>query len=793
MTISVTDRLQAVLGPSYRVDREVGRGGMATVYLAHDLKHGRKVAVKVLHPGLEVIGGGERFQREIEIAAGLSHPNVLPLLDSGSADGIRWYIMPFVDGESLRQRLEREHQLSLTEAIRITKAVGSALSAAHQKGLVHRDIKPENILLSDDQVLVTDFGIARMAASNENLTATGFSLGTPNYMSPEQVMTSRQVDARSDLYSLACVCYELLVGHPPFMGSSWQEVIGRHAIDSVPGIRSARPSVPVSLERAIDRCLAKAPADRFASVGEFLAALPSDAELGNAITGAGVMSLPEPARPSRRWWIGAVAVIAVAAAMVAALLVRRDGLENPAAGERILLAVLPLQNKGEPGDEYFADGLTEEIATRLSRVRGIGVIARNSRIEFKAGSGPDMGRKLGVGYVLEGTVRWAKSGGAAEVKITPTLTEVSTGRLVWGGKAYQGVLSDVFTLQAQIAEQVVEGLKVQLGDSERVALKESATQDVAAYRLYSLGRFHWKKRTAEGLSMAVDAFTRALEADKKYARAYSGLADAYILYPQYGVPGVSGGEAFQRAEAAARRALDLDPKLAEAHASLGEIATYAAWDWAAAESHFKRAIELDPGNATAHQWYAELLTIQGRFDEAIGQAALADELDPTSAIIAHAGAHPLLAKHRYRESAAGFERALRRDPKFGYAWSGLIWGAALDGDRVRAESLLVQSGDTTAMMRAWVGAVVDSARRPAARQLAVRSRTLIEALPADRRAVLYAGLGMDAEAMGILESEAAGHGVAPLGMKSLPVYDRLRKNPRFVALMAKLRLPPDPL
>ncbi len=788
-------RLQAILGEHYRVDREVGRGGMATVFLAHDLKHGRQVAVKVLHPGLEVIGGAERFRREIEIAASLSHPNILPLLDSGSADGLRYYIMPFVDGESLRQRIEREKQLSFKEALRITRAVGSALSLAHQKGLVHRDIKPENILMSGEAVLVTDFGIARMAASNENLTATGFSLGTPNYMSPEQAMTSRQVDPRSDLYSLACVCYEMISGHPPFFGSSWQEVMGRHAIDSVPSLRSARPTVPVSLERTIERALAKTPADRHPSVAEFIAALPSDQEIELSMTGAGAAAaIPvRPDRPSRRrWWLAGAGAVAVAGLVAIGWLAFR---RPSAAGtqERVLLAVLPLENVGPPEDEYFADGLSEEIATRLSRVSGLGVIARNSRIDRgPARTAEDIGKELGVRYVIDGTVRWAAGQGSGnEVRITPKLIEVATGITIWSGQVYRGLVQNVFALQTQIAEQVVSELKVRLGESERVALRETSTENVEAYGLYSLGRFHWKKRTAEGLQQAVDAFDRALKADPNYARAYAGLADAYILYPQFGVGDVPAGDAFQRARTAATRALELDPTLAEAHASLGEIATYVEWDWQGAESHFKRSIELDPGYATAHQWYAELLTIVGRPAEALTQAEAARMLDPTSAVIAHAEAHTLRSLGRYSDALAAYERVLERDPGFTYAGSGMVYSAIGRRDTAEAFRLQTRFGDTLPVMRMWVRAMVDSTLRPEARRLAARDSTAVLAMPGYQRAPFYAGLGLDDQAMAVLESEASQRGIAPLGIKSIPFYDRLRSNPRMVKLLAMMRLPPD--
>lgn len=787
----VPPRLEQALGERYRIEREIGRGGMATVYLAQDRKHGRQVAVKVLHPGLEVIGGEQRFRREIEIAAALTHPNVLTLLDSGSDGELRYYIMPYVAGESLRQRLDREGQLSLRETLRITRGIGAGLAHAHQKGLIHRDIKPENVLLSDDQVLVADFGIARAVSSEENLTATGFSVGTPNYSSPEQASGARQVDARSDLYSLACVTYEMLAGHPPFLGTSWREVMGRHAIDPVPSLQSARPSVPPSLERALNRSLAKTPADRFDSVAAFLAALPDEAELALAETGAGrPPAAPAGRRRLRRGIIVATAlVLAVAGGWPLVRLFRRAPAAAPEG--RILLAVLPLQTVNRPQDEYFADGLSEEIATRLARVRGLGVIARNARLQRRSGeSAAEVGKRLGVRYVLDGTVQWSAGDSAPAVKITAQLVEVKSQSAIGGG-VFSGVLANVFDLQTRIAEQVVRELKLQLGEAERAALRTSATDNVQAYDLYSLGRFHWKKRTTEGMVLAVAAFERAIAADTGYGQAYAGLADAYILYPQYGVATITPGEAFARARAAATRALELDPDLAEAQASLGEIATYADWDWGEAERRFRRAIALDPGYATAHQWYAELLAILGRFDEAIGEGRLAQQLDPTSAIAAHAVAHPLLASHRWTEALAAYEQVLARDPDFAYARSGMIMAAALLGDRERAHGLLARFGDTTALTRAWVDAVIDSTRREAARRIALRSETRLRAVPSHLLAPLYAGLAWDDRALAVLEGAAERREIAALGLKSIPLYDRLRREPRFVALLRRLGLPPD--
>ena len=789
MTEDLLTRLQSSIGDSYTVEREIGRGGMATVFLATDRKHGRSVALKVMDPAFGDFGGGAaRFQREIQTAARLSHPNVLALLDSGQAGDLRYYVMPFVDGESLRQRLTREPQLPVGESLRITRAVAAGLAHAHGRGLVHRDIKPENVLLTDDSVLLADFGIARVTGSNEKLTATGLSLGTPNYMSPEQA-GGAQVDARADQYALACVLYEMLTGHPPFQGVSWQEVLGRHALDPVPPIRSARPSVSPAMDRAISRALSKVPADRFADVADFIAALPTIEEA--EAYRPGTEEVPVVVRPvSRRRWRVEAGLALLVLLLAAVLVWRFTGVRTGAAGGRILLAVLPLENAGDSADAYFADGLSEEITARLSRVSGIGVLARNNALRSRVAgqSAADIGKSLGVRYVLDGTVRWGPApDGGRMVRVTPALVEVASGTVVCCEPS-DAQMASVFDLQTRIAEAVVGALRVRLGGTERAALRASATQDPEAYRLYATGRFLWKQRTPSGLSQSVAAFERALARDSTYARAWSGLADAYVLFAQYGVPGVSTGEAFSRARRAANRALVLNPTLAEAHASLGEIATYADFDWPGAEQHLRRSIALDPEYATAHHWYAELLAIIGRYEEGLTEARRAEQLDPSSAIIAHATTLPLWGLRRYGDAIVQYRHVLDLDPAFGYAHIGLTWTYGAQRDLAKTLEQLRTMGDTTALMAAWARAVVDSAQRPAARRVAARYADYLGRLPPFLRAPVYAGIGDNDKAIATLEAAAASRDFAVLGINIVPTYDGLKADPRFKALQARLKL-----
>ena len=399
----------------YAVERELGRGGMAMVYLARDRKHDRLVAIKVLRP--EIVDGEttQRFLREIQILSRLQHPHILALLDSGATDEAQprpFYVMPYVDGETLRQRLTREGPLPLPEALRLVREAGEALHYAHAQGLIHRDVKPENVLLSQGHALVADFGIARAAgvAAGNRLTRTGLSMGTPHYMSPEQVGGEPEVDARADQYSLACVLYELLAGQPPFTGPSVGAVLSRQVLDPVPPLTTLRPGVPGSVRRAIERALAKIPADRFGNVLEFLAAVEAP-------------EAPEP----------------------------------PAAPPRKSIVVLPFANLSpDPENAYFADGLMEEVIADLSRVGALTVISRTSSVKLKE-TGWDLrriGRELNVRYALEGSVRRAGSA----LRITAQLIDTETEAHLWGEK-YSGTVDDVFDLQERLSRQIVEALR----------------------------------------------------------------------------------------------------------------------------------------------------------------------------------------------------------------------------------------------------------------------------------------------------------------------------------------------
>ena len=465
LVTAVNPALADALRDRYSIERELGRGGMATVYLAQDLRHTRRVAIKVLRPELALALGPERFLQEIKLAAGLQHPNVLPVFDSGEAEGQLWYAMPYVEGESLREWLAREKQLAVEEALRLTHEVADALDYAHDQGLVHRDIKPENILLSHGHALLTDFGIAQAVQrqGDERLTETGLTVGTPAYMSPEQAAGERHLDRRTDLYSLAVVLYEMLTGEPPYAGPTAQAVSAKRLGGQLPPVRRVRPTVPDSVEAVITKALAPVPADRFATAGEFASALTRSA--GTSVAPG------SPVSTRRRQAFLAFTALTLGLMGAWGIFISRQGVHETRSHEVIgprRLAVIPFQNLGDSTDGYFAEGITDEIRGKLASVPGLEVIARASSEQYQRTpkSPAEIGRELNVEYLLTGTVRWAKGGGTSRVRVSPELVRAGTGATTWQ-EPFEAPLTDVFQVQADIADRVARALDQALGDSVR--------------------------------------------------------------------------------------------------------------------------------------------------------------------------------------------------------------------------------------------------------------------------------------------------------------------------------------
>jgi len=685
--------LETALADRYRVERELGRGGMATVYLAQDLRHDRPVALKVLRPELAATLGPERFQREIRFAARLQHPHILTVLDSGEASGQLWFTMPYVDGETLRARIRREGQLSLTDALRIAREAAAALDYAHRHGVIHRDIKPENILLTHDaDTLVADFGIARALAGPAGdptdvggpgpLTETGMSLGTPAYMSPEQASGERDIDARSDVYSLGCVLYEMLAGEPPFTGPTTQSILLRKFTETPRLLRAVRDTVPEAVERAVAKALARAPADRFRSAAELSRALelaPVAGATGASVTpasGAPASAAPTVAtaaapahRPSlaRRYAITLALLGGFAIGLGVLFAWRRGhGGSDVEAGGTKRLAVLPFENLGDSASEYFADGITDEVRGKLSALPGLQVIASRSSSEYKHTPKrlPDIARELGVDYVLIGKVRWEKSGSStSRVRVSPELVAVSSGVATtkWQ-QPFDASLTDVFQVQADIAGRVADALNLALGSTQRETLKEKPTTNLAAYDAFLKGEAASQSLAifdGSSLRLAISYYEQAIALDSTFLQAWVQLARANSLYLATASPGPTAAEGAKRA---ADRAMQLGPGRPESRLALGSYYANVRSDPAAALAEFESGLRTAPDNA-------DLLTASALAEESLGrwEAALehfkrAQALDPRSVLAARRLAGAYVWLRRYPEGVAAADRALALSP-----------------------------------------------------------------------------------------------------------------------------------
>src|SRR5438874_659619 len=772
-------RLRGALADRYAIDRELGHGGMATVYLAQDLKHGRAVAIKVLRPELAAALGAERFLREIEIAARLTHLHILPLHDSGEAAGFLYYVMPYVEGESLRDRLKREPQLPVEEAVRIAREVAAALSHAHAHDVVHRDIKPENILLSGGEAVVADFGIARaiVAAGAEQLTDTGLAVGTPGYMSPEQATGAEHLDGRSDVYSLGCMLYEMLAGHPPFLGTTAQEILARHSLDAVPPLRTIRPELPEAVELAVRKALAKSPADRWRTPA--------------ALSEALAQAVAPPSLPRRA--ARSIGLVAVGASLLAAgyALFSRRPVADPSGEAAHSIAVLPFVNIGsDPANEPFSDGMSEELITALARVADLRVTARTSAFSFKgkAVDVREIGSKLNVSYVLEGSVRRA----GPQLRVSAQLINAATGYHLWSDE-YDRDARDVFTVQDEIARAIVGALRVKLSGAANAALVKPSTENPEAHDLYLQGRYFFAKRDSTSLRKAQDYFERAIVKDPSYALAYAGLSDAYSHRAVFGY--VPPHDIHSKAKQAALRALALDSTLAEAHTSLGFIDLFLEWDWATAGRELDRALALDARYPPAHLFRAWYFVATNRMDDAIREVQTAVNLDPFSSVNNARLASMLFLARRYDDVLAQSRRVMELDSIFqGHVGRAELARAYLWLGRC-AESLAAQEGRPGLAVAVWVGLLGYTYARCGRRAQALAELDRLGAEVRQGRfvshlalAIIHTGLGDNERALAELDSAYVERAWGMFALRVDPTFDGLRADPRFMRLLKKVGL-----
>jgi serine/threonine-protein kinase len=730
-------RLQALLSGQYTIERELGRGGMATVYLARDLRHDRAVAIKLLQPELTTATTAERFLREIQIIARLQHPHILTLIDSGAADGLVYYVMPHVEGESLRERLIWERQCNISHGVQVVRQVASALEYAHARGVVHRDIKPENILLSAGQAILADFGIARAIrdSSQQIITAVGMPLGTPAYMSPEQAAGRQDIDHRSDIYSLGCVLFEMLAGRPPFVAATVTRVMQMHLTDVPPAITTCRSAAPVELNAILAKALAKEPAQRFQTakeLAEALSVIEAVETLERAtptgslrkitppsLAGAAVQASPYGATPGplKQLLVGAGALGAVVIIVLWATSGRQSGASVPPqiplqadAGTLAYLAsigVKPLDPIGEDAEaKTLSAGLSEEITSQLSKIQRLRVISRTTMeaVADKGWTSREVADSLGIRYLLEGSVQ--RSG--RDLAVTLQLIDAVNDAQVWSD-SYRRPLRDILMIRQDIARRVVEALAARV-DGLTPAGADQQSPNPEAVQAMAHGLQLKNHGDEESADQAISAFERALQLDPSSAAAATELSDALSYYVNLGFG--SKRDPYRTLADAIRwgdRAVQLDPNLAMAWAVRGAARNSASVSPTAALADLERAVSLAPGSSRIRVFRGIALARVGRYDEALRELETATTLDPLNATTRGGGlALTALGGRRYAQAAREAHLAAARDPSF-EGWR-VIEGLAylLSGDPRRCVDLkltglgepvaaicLHQLGDTT--------------------------------------------------------------------------------------------------
>jgi eukaryotic-like serine/threonine-protein kinase len=796
--MDLRDQLQLTLGGNYTLERELGGGGMSRVFVAQETALGRTVVIKVISPGLAEGVSAERFAREVKLAARLQQANIVPVLTVGESGGLPYYTMPFVRGESLRTRLA-SGTLPIADAMSILRDVARALAYAHAEGVVHRDIKPENILLSGGAAVVTDFGIAKALSASRTedgsssdasgtLTQAGSTIGTPAYMAPEQAVGAA-VDHRADLYAWGVVAYELLAGAHPFSGrSGTAQLIAAHIAEVPTPLGAKSPDVPRAVADLVTQCLEKDPSRRPQNADALVAGLSA------IVTPSGKRPSSSASRaravPGRRPLV--IGIVGIAALAVA-LFVWRG---HHATDASRTVVVIPFDNLGAADDAYFADGVTEEIGSQLARIPGIQVIARASVLRFR-GSGKtpvEIARELGAEYALSGTVRWARAagGGSANgetmVRIVPALTRVSTGAQIWG-EPFQQKLTDVFSVQADVAERVASALSITLGSAERAALRRPDSRDAEARDAQLLGRQLLHQRGLDNLRRAVAEFRRAISRDSQYARAWAGYSEAYGYLPTYSDSTVTFAQANAESERAAHRAIALDSLLADAHLALATALEH-DFRFNAGLSAAEHAIALDPGSALASKERGTILMALGRVTEAGVALRRAVELDPLVPVNHVELATWYGASGQLDSARREVDRAIELDPSNTFWQFPLQLNAGWQGRVDDAIAACTKFTGRAATCRdLWTGVLVPANR---ARGLSVldslgRTPLLPMVISLDIQAGLYAKLAVPDSAFVRLRRAIDERSPYFYSTVNSSWFASLHSDPRWDAIVGELR------
>ena len=806
---TLLDIVQECCATRYAVERQVGRGGTAIVYLANDLRHRRRVALKLLDPELAVAVGADRFRQEIEFAAQLTHPHILPLLDSGSISlsataragrstplEVPFYVMPFISGESLRDRLDREGTLSLDDALRITREVADALDYAHREGIVHRDIKPENILLSGGHAVVADFGIARALdrAGNERVTRAGIVVGTPQYMSPEQITDEQQMDGRSDLYSLGCVLYEMLAGRPPQDSGSVKSLLARRISEPAPRLRTSGVVVPPFVEEALVKALATDPGSRFATGAEFARALESTGEHRAALRRI----------PSAVWLAVPVALLLVFGVIFWRLRGRQAG---PVAS----LAVLPLtESVADSGTAYLRDGIPEAVADLLRRLPRLTVTAP-SLVSQLLNRQPDadlreIGRRLGVQTFLAGRMRrWGDS-----LHLRTELVRVADGQLLWG-HTYEIPFAQLMDLEQQIVQTIADTLRLELSGSETKRLTTRPIRDAVAYDQFLRSRYFWTRASLLGAADAKLLADSILYYSREVKRRAPEFAGGYFLEgAYYSLASIRGwlkpfGPHADSARAAVRRAIDIDPRFAEAWIVLGVLNFYATDDWDETRRYLRRVVELNPSYTEGRYYYALYLgEVERKIDSAIAHLRMTAQVDSQVSVLNSLGDFYLRAR-KYDSAAVVLNRAVMLNPSVIGPRNRLIRALELTGD-LDSAVVVRQAARDTSSLGEFRTALAQGGPAGYRRALEVDVRRRIDSIeramagPRDeiadtipplrehRIASLYAQLGdWNKAAEWVLKEYARRPGRLRTVLAD-PEFDPLQKNPRIMALAKREKL-----
>jgi serine/threonine-protein kinase len=705
----IRQQVQEAVGSTYHIERELGGGGMSRVFVATETVLGREVVIKVLAPELAEGLNVERFRREIQLAARLQHPHIVPLLAAGEAGRLPFFTMPFIQGESLRARLARGGELPIGDAVRLLREVATALAYAHAHGVVHRDIKPDNVLVSGGSAMVTDFGVAKAldaaahTTTGHQLTQLGVALGTPAYMAPEQAAADPATDHRADLYAFGAMAYELLSGEPPFTGRPTQALLAAHAVETPESIARRRPAVAGPLADLIMRCLEKRPADRPQTADEIVRALDG-VPISSATVHATAIRVPAA---TRRWTpFVALLLVVLAVAGATGMWFRHRPAGGPLHHGQTMLAVLPFENDGPSADAYFADGLTEAITNRLASVHTLGVIDRRSASQYKGTdkSLKQIGRELGVQYVLEGTVRWANdTAGGRRVQITPTLVSTADLTTKPAGGPYVVVPSDVFQVQTDVATKVADALTGTLDDNDRRMLHARPTRNPDAYDAYMRGAELSDQDVAQDPRItraAIDEYQRATKLDPRFALAFARLGEEDMQWAAYDL---SDGARLTAARAAIDSALVLDPSLPEAHQSNASYERFFDHDYTAASAELARALALRPNDADVIGAMGTLQLARGQTDSGFANLATSVRLDPRSLEVLNRAAFQAANYRRFAEADDYANRMIAIAPQ---SVAGYNFKANIDlegyGDTARARRLLDSARAVMPQLPLWL-------------------------------------------------------------------------------------------